>query len=230
MHVTRRYTYSQGSRRAELLPVVRCDINPPGWLECRGTALLFLTPHERAKRAVWGEQKHAICPGGTNSHAKKVAYRSAIEYLCIMSKTRILCHVVFCTKERRPTIRSESRKELYAYIIKIINDSKCGIIRINGVTNHVHILLNLHPSVALANLLKEVKVSTSLWMQRNAKFPDFESWGKGYFASSVSPNSVEACIKYIDNQESHHAGVDFGKEMEKFCRQYGLEWFDDDWR
>ena len=147
-----------------------------------------------------------------------------------MSKTRLLCHIVFGTRERRPTIGGEYKVELYRYIMKIINNSRCTNIRINGAANHLHILIDLNPTVALASLMKDIKFSTSRWMKNNPKFPDFDSWGKGYFASSVSPNSANACIKYIETQQSHHATRDYVEEMKIFCQQYGLQWFEDDWK
>lgn len=103
------------------------------------------------------------------------------------------------------------------------------MIRINGDVDHTHMLVELSPSVALADLVKEVKQSSSYWIKKNPNFPDFEGWGKGYFAGSLGPNGIESCIKYIENQFMHHKGKAFLSEMEWLLLKYEINWYRDDW-
>lgn len=82
-----------------------------------------------------------------------------------MSKTNSYFHIVINTYCRKMTITEERKKELYAYILGILNNKKCKLIRINGIGNHVHILLNLNPTIALSDIVKTIKQSSSLWMK-----------------------------------------------------------------
>ena len=97
-----------------------------------------------------------------------------------MSKTQILLHIVFTTKYRLQTIPLLHKRELYRYIYGIIRNYHCHTLRINGMTEHVHILLDLNPTVALADLVKKIKQSSSVWMKINPYFNLFEGWNTGY--------------------------------------------------
>jgi REP element-mobilizing transposase RayT len=79
-----------------------------------------------------------------------------------MSYRQILYQIVFATKYRQHTIADAHCNELYRYIWGIIKNKNCKLFRINGVEDHIHILCDLHPSVALADLVKDIKVSGSL--------------------------------------------------------------------
>lgn len=146
-----------------------------------------------------------------------------------MSKTFLLHHIVFATKRRENTINVNNKKELYAYIMGIVQNKKCRLIRINGMPDHVHMLVDLHPTVAIAELVKDVKQSSSRWLKNNPAFPGFDCWGEGYYAVSVGVDGLEACRQYIMNQESHHGRLCLLDEMERMAHSYGLRWYRDDW-
>jgi len=76
--------------------------------------------------------------------------------------------------------------------------------RISGIEDHIHILYSLHPAVALADLVKEIKVASARWIKENKAFPDFEHWQGGYGAFTCSILSRERIIEYIKRQEPHH--------------------------
>ena len=146
-----------------------------------------------------------------------------------LSKTRILIHVVFVTKNRYQTIPLLKRERLYSYIKGIISNHSCNTLAINGMSDHIHILLNLHPNQSLAEEVQQIKGSSSKWMKEEQDFIKFGGWGKGYFAASVSPTSAEACIKYIENQENHHGGKGLMEEINYLLANAGLSWYEDDW-
>ena len=141
-----------------------------------------------------------------------------------MSTTRITCHIVFATKNRRPTIINEHKRELYAYIYGIIQNKKCTLIRMNGMADHIHLLVDIHPSVSVSELVKAIKQASSIWLKGNPNFPTFECWGEGYFAVSVGNDGIEACKNYIITQEEHHCKNDFLDELKSISKQYGLDW------
>ena len=147
-----------------------------------------------------------------------------------MSKTCILCHLVFGTYKRKTTIPTLSKPILYPYISGIIKNKRCSLKAIGGMPDHIHILIDLNPSVPLAELVRAVKQSSSAWMKEDRlSFPMFTGWGKGYYASSVSPKLKDACIDYITNQELHHGGEGFLNELRYLIEKTGLQWYEDDW-
>ena len=90
--------------------------------------------------------------------------------------TQILYHVVFSTKNREPVLSSDRREDLFRYIWGIIKNKQGHLYRINAMLDHVHILMSLHPTLRLADLVREIKTSTSHWIKENAVFPGFAHW------------------------------------------------------
>lgn len=139
-----------------------------------------------------------------------------------MSKVAAYYHIVFCTKERRMTLPLEQCEHLYRFIWKELSDNNCQLLRIGGIQNHVHILLNLHPSVALSNLVKTIKSHTSGWLKSDSRFPHFTGWAKEYYAASISANHKDAVIEYIKNQREHHIGKSFEEELLSLYKVVGF--------
>ena len=146
-----------------------------------------------------------------------------------MSKTRILIHLVFVTRNRYQTIPLLKRERVYSYITSIIKNNGCNPLAINGMSDHVHILINLNPNIALATLVQNIKGSSSKWMKGEEDFIKFDGWGKGYFAASVSPTVFDSCKNYIQNQEIHHGGKALLEELKYLLEKSELKWYDDDW-
>ena len=145
-----------------------------------------------------------------------------------MSKVAAYYHIVFCTKAREMTLPGERREDMYRFMWKEIKNLNCRLLRIGGIANHVHILLDLHPSVALADLMKNVKGKSSTWMGRTDGFLSFKGWASEYFASTVSPEHRFAVIEYIKNQETHHYGVGFEDEIKGMYRIADLPYHEKD--
>ncbi|MBP3298132.1 MAG: IS200/IS605 family transposase [Muribaculaceae bacterium] len=146
-----------------------------------------------------------------------------------MSKYRALYHIVFATKHRQRTIPPEHKRELYAYIYGIIKNKNCQLLRMNGVEDHVHILMNLHPSIALANLIRDIKLQSGNWMKSNPDFADFQGWADGYYAFTLDESNVEKCKLYIINQELHHKKSNLIDEMERLSSAHNVSWDIRDW-
>ena len=147
----------------------------------------------------------------------------------IMSKTCLMAHIVFATKNRRSAIPLVNREELCDYIGGILKNLKCFGLSINGMTDHLHLLVKYRASLAIADLVREIKTSTTHWMKKTGRFEDFYGWQEGYFAGSVGPDGVERCKRYIENQEHHHNGNAFMAEIEWMIQKYGLDWYESEW-
>lgn len=145
-----------------------------------------------------------------------------------MSTVKAIYHIVINTRFRNMTIDEEHKRELYKYIYGIINEHNCKLLRMNGIANHIHILLQLHPTVALSNLIHEIKRSSSIWMKsQRDKFPSFEGWGKEYAAFTCSFKDQANIINYIKNQEIHHQITTFEDEMNKMSSENDCVFYDD---
>ena len=146
-----------------------------------------------------------------------------------MSKVKATYHIVFGTKGRRQTITPEHRKELYAYMYGILKDNKCYVYRINGMADHIHLLFDLNPTKALADVVKSLKQSTSNWLKSNRHFPYFEGWCVGYYGFTLSCDDIDPAIEYIINQQIHHNTYGFLQEVKGIANSQGFQWYDDDW-
>jgi len=139
------------------------------------------------------------------------------------SYRQLLYHIVFRTHEGRPTIKRDHADELYAYISGIIKNKNSYLYRINGVENHLHILTDLHPSIALADYVREIKVSTSIWMKNSGLFPMFKGWSEGYGAFTCSYMDLGRLIDYIKIQQEHHRKKTFEDEYRSLLLEFGIK-------
>ena len=137
--------------------------------------------------------------------------------------TQILYHIVFSTKHRQPTLLKSSRPELYSYINGILKNKNCHVYQINGVEDHLHILTDLHPTVSLASLIKDIKVASNIFIKENNLFPNFIGWQQGYGAFTYSYKDKDALINYVKNQEEHHKTVNPYDELVNLLKDHGVE-------
>ncbi len=138
--------------------------------------------------------------------------------------TQILYQIVFCTKYTKPTLQKTNRVRLFAYIYGIIINKKCFPYQINGVADHIHIATHLHPGTSLASLVRDIKVSSSIWIKKEGIFPNFSGWQGGYGAFTYSISAKQNLINYIRNQEIHHRETSFREEYVKLLREYDVDY------
>ena len=139
------------------------------------------------------------------------------------SYRQVYYQIVFGTKHRNPTINPKHEEDLYKYIWGIIKEKNCKLYRINGIEDHIHIMSDLHPSIALADYVKDIKVATSLWMKDCGLFPDFEGWQDGYGAFTYSVRERDMIINYIKNQKQHHQKENFYNEYKRLLIENEIE-------
>ena len=133
-----------------------------------------------------------------------------------------LYHIVFRTKDSLPTIRQNNAHELYSYITGITKQKNSHLYRINGVENHLHILTDMNPSIAPIDFVKDIKVSSSIWMKGSKLFPAFNGWAVGYGSFTCSYMDINRLIEYIKNQYEHHQRISFEEEYRKLLPDYGI--------
>ncbi|MDE6339451.1 MAG: transposase [Muribaculaceae bacterium] len=139
-----------------------------------------------------------------------------------MSYVSSLYHVVFGTYERKATLNPDNSDHLYALLASEIKKLKSKALIINGVKNHLHILLSLSPQVSLSDLMREIKSHSSIWAKQSGLFPLFDGWAQEYGAFSLSASHKDAVYKYIENQQIHHLTVSDDDEFERLVTKAGL--------
>lgn len=137
--------------------------------------------------------------------------------------TQILYQIVFSTKYRERVLEKANRDTLFKYISGIIENKKCHLYRINGVEDHVHILCDLHPTIALSDLVKDIKVASGLFIKEQKLFPGFVGWQSGYGAFTYSMDRKEVLINYIMHQEEHHKAKTFKEEYAALLEEHHLQ-------
>ena len=134
--------------------------------------------------------------------------------------TSLLVHIIFSTRNREPLIPPADEPALFAYLGGIVRNHGCALMAANGTADHVHLLISMSKSVALADLLLAIKRDTSRWLhERSADNANF-SWQGGYAAFSIGASQQAAACAYIAKQKAHHQKVSFQDELQAFLRTY----------
>jgi putative transposase len=120
-------------------------------------------------------------------------------------------------------LTKNNRLELFKLIWKILKQKKCHLYRINGVENHLHILVGMQPTMDVANLVKDIKVTSHLWIEEERAFPGFIEWQIGYEAFTVSSKDKDDLIEYIKNQEIHHETETFEEEYVRLLKENDID-------
>ena len=129
------------------------------------------------------------------------------------SYRQVYYHIIFGTKNRESTIAPSHEDELYKYISGIIKNHQCKLYRINGMPDHIHIFTDLHPSVCLSDLVKNIKVASSIWLKANGNFPLF----------TYAEKDSNMIINYIRNQKEHHRTENFFEEYKRLLAEQKIE-------
>ena len=146
-----------------------------------------------------------------------------------MSYVQLLYHIIIRTKAGQPVLSLEHSDELYRYIWGVIKNKNSVLYRINGMEDHVHIFLSLHPTIALSDFMREMKAETSKMLKRTAGFEKFAAWSEGYAALSYHLKDKEMIINYIKNQREHHKTISFRDEYVAFLNEMKLSLDERDW-
>ncbi len=141
--------------------------------------------------------------------------------------TNLLYHIIFTTKNREPWLDESLRPRLFAYMGALVNEKGGTELAVNGVADHVHLLVRLHQDSGVSAVVRAVKAKASHWVHKT--FPDraYFSWQTGYAAFTVSQSQADRVKLYVASQEAHHARQTFQAELRAFLRAHGLDMTDD---
>jgi REP element-mobilizing transposase RayT len=139
------------------------------------------------------------------------------------SLSKVILHIVFSTKDREPWLGSDVRSRMHAYLATICRDLGAEFAYVGGVSDHVHIVTTLPRTLSQAQLVEELKKTSSKWIKAlDARYRSF-FWQRGYGAFSVSPSQLEAVLQYIEVQQEHHRTRTFQEEYRELLRKHGID-------
>jgi REP element-mobilizing transposase RayT len=138
--------------------------------------------------------------------------------------TQILYQIVFSTKNAENTIVLAETEEMYKYIWGLLKNKKCTLYRLNGTENHLHIVTHVHPTVSISSLVKDIKVSSTVWLKEKGIFPQFVAWQEGYGAFTYHINQKNVLVNYVKNQREHHQKKTFKDEFKELLVEHGIEY------
>lgn len=136
--------------------------------------------------------------------------------------TQIHIHAVFAVRDRKSLIHSSWKDELFKYMTGIVHHNGHKLLAINGMPDHVHLLLGLRPIQSLSDLIQILKRSSSLWINTRRLVPGKFSWQEGFGAFSYSHSQLKNVIHYIQNQELHHRKKNFSEEYKELLHAFDI--------
>lgn len=142
--------------------------------------------------------------------------------------SQIHLQIVFAVKYRQRCIKENWKIELYKYITGIIQNNGHKLLIINGVSDHVHILIGYRPEQSVSDLVRDVKACSSKWINERRFTNDKFEWQSGYGVFAYHKDMVPTIIKYISNQECHHSSISFRSEYIQLFSEHGVS-FDENY-
>ncbi|MFK7969867.1 MAG: IS200/IS605 family transposase [Bacteroidia bacterium] len=138
--------------------------------------------------------------------------------------TQLYFHIVFAVKGRQNLIANHWKIELYKYITGIVTNKNQKMMIINGMPDHVHLLIGTKPNCNLSDLVRDIKANSSKWINEQRKAPGKFEWQTGFGAFTLGQSQLPNIIDYIKNQELHHQKKTFREEYVAFLEAYQVDY------
>jgi len=138
--------------------------------------------------------------------------------------SQLYVQIVFTVKGRESLIAKENREELHKYITGIIKGRDQKALAVFCMPDHVHILVSIKPSIAISDLVRDIKAGTSNFIKEQKWVKGKFSWQEGFGAFSYSKSQIDTVVNYILNQEEHHNKKTFKEEYLDFLKKFDIEY------
>ena len=138
--------------------------------------------------------------------------------------TQLYVQLVFAVKSREAPLHDKIRNRVFEYMSGIISEMKHKSIIVNGVSNHVHILIGLNPSKSVSDTVHDIKRSSTLFINKEKLYFDKFAWQEGYGGFTYSRSQLDDVYKYILKQEQHHKKISFKEEYIQFLKRFEIEY------
>ena len=136
--------------------------------------------------------------------------------------TQIYLQFVFAVSGRKSILKDSFREELHKFITGVVEKRKQKLIAINSVSDHIHILVGFGTTITIADLLHDIKQSSSKFINKNNWTAGHFSWQEGYGAFSYSRSHLDNIYQYIQNQQEHHKTKSFKEEYLEFLKKFDV--------
>ena len=139
------------------------------------------------------------------------------------SLSKVIIHIIFSTKNREPWLDSDIGPRMHAYLATVCRDLGGDTLRVGGVSDHVHILTTVPRTLSQAQMIEQIKKTSSKWIKNiDSRYRGF-FWQRGYGAFSVSPSQLDAVLQYIETQPEHHRSRTFQEEYRELLRKHNVD-------
>jgi REP element-mobilizing transposase RayT len=143
-----------------------------------------------------------------------------------MSNTysQLYAQIVFAVQGRQNLISPNHREELHKYITGIVEKRKQKMLAVFCMPDHAHILVGMKPSISISDLTRDIKAGSSNFINEKRWIKGHFNWQNGFGAFSYSRDQIDRVIKYILNQEEHHAKKTFKQEYIETLKSFEIEY------
>jgi REP element-mobilizing transposase RayT len=138
--------------------------------------------------------------------------------------TQIYVQIVFAVEGRQNLIQPEHNEELQKYITGIVSGQNQKLLAINNMPDHVHLLVGLSPDLSLSELTRDIKANSSRFVNEKRWIGGKFSWQEGFGGFSYSRSQIDGVIRYIKDQQRHHARRTFRQEYIQFLRKFQVDY------
>ncbi|NIV15440.1 MAG: IS200/IS605 family transposase [Aliifodinibius sp.] len=138
--------------------------------------------------------------------------------------TQIYIHIVFAVQGKQNLIKKEHKEELHKYIAGIIHNKNQKLYAINSMPDHIHIFVSMRPNTPVSDLVRDIKNNSSNFINTKKWVRGKFNWQKGYGAFSYGHSQIDAVVKYIHNQEKHHAKRTFKDEYLELLKKFNIDY------
>jgi putative transposase len=136
--------------------------------------------------------------------------------------SQIYIQIVFAVQGRQNLIKPFFEEQIYKYISGIISEKEQKSLAVNGMPDHVHLLVGLKPSMRVSDLVRDIKNNSANFINKHDWLQKNFSWQEGYGAFSYSQSQFGKVIDYIKNQKQHHQKITFRQEYLSFLKNYNI--------
>ena len=141
--------------------------------------------------------------------------------------SQINIHCVFAVNGRENVITKVYRDDLHKYMSGILKNDNAFPLAVGGWLDHVHVFFELQPNSKISDLMRDLKATTSKWINDNRLVSGKFQWQEGYGAFSYSRSQRSDVINYIMNQEEHHKTKTFKEEYLELLKKFEIEFKDE---
>ena len=136
--------------------------------------------------------------------------------------TQLYIHLVFAVANRMCLIDEDSKEEIQKYITGIVQNKGNKLLAINVMPDHIHILVGLNPTIAISDLVRDIKVNSTNFINNKKLVRGKFNWQEGFGAFTYSRSHVKSVILYIEKQEEHHKRRSFKEEFIKILKDFDI--------